>query len=48
MEGALCSLGHLAEEELSWGQAAAGTCHSNINKVKKKHSVTISLPPLSV
>lgn len=43
--GALCGLGHLAEEELSWGQAAAGTCPSNINKIKKKRSVTFpSLP----
>lgn len=46
VEGALCGLGHLTEEELSWGQAAAGTCPSNINKIKKKRSVTISLPPL--
>lgn len=43
MECALCSLGHVVEEELSWGQAAVGICHSNVNKNKEEHSVNISL-----
>ena len=43
MECALCSLGQVVKEELSRGQASVGTCHSNVNKNKEKHSVNISL-----
>ena len=32
-----------AWDMLSWGQAAVGTCHSNVNKNKEEHSVNITL-----
>lgn len=43
MDCVLCSLGHVVEDELSWGQAAVGSCHSNVKKNKEKRSLNISL-----